>query len=251
MRAFQNGLRNKKPSPDNGDEQTQSAVDVCVDVAAENSTSEPHTSPDVDWDRHPIWVVRDRDELGDCLSLTSLPPSPKANQNSPRKSLSPDLVMSKEAASRRAEEDSREIGSVEDSGGLLELRKSNSVVARVSMFAQLEEDMKKAAKEAKATKLPKGTSNRYAARREHVSQSFTRFATQPVTVDEVQEAVRSAINRDVSTTVTGTLSKLLVVYECLLWPSLLTTWRALHFIWRLCHKILSPVHSSNTELQNK
>ncbi|XP_033608263.1 uncharacterized protein LOC111866670 isoform X5 [Cryptotermes secundus] len=202
VRAFQNGLRNKKPSPDNGDEQTQSAVDVCVDVAADNSTSEPHTSPDVDRDRHPIWVVRDRDECGDCVSITSLPPSPKANQNSPRKSLSPDLIMSKEAASRRAEQDARETGRVEDSDGLLELRKSNSVVARVSMFAQLEEDMKKAAKEAKATKLPKGTSNRYAARREHVSQSFTRFATQPVTVDEVQEAVRSAISRDVSTTVT-------------------------------------------------
>jgi hypothetical protein len=102
--------------------------------------------------------------------------------------------------------------------------------------------MKKAAKEAKATKLPKGTSNRCAARREHVSQSFTRFATQPVTVGEVQEAVRCAISRDVSTTVTGTLSKLLVAYECLLWPN----WRVLHFIWRLCHKVQIPIHSSRT-----
>jgi hypothetical protein len=117
--------------------------------------------------------------------------------------------MSKDPAGR-GDDDSRETGRVEDPDGLLELRKSNSVVARVSMFAQLEEDMKKAAKEAKATKLPKGTSNRSAARREHVSQAFTRFATQPVTVGEVQEAVRCAVSRDVSSTVTGTLSKVLV-----------------------------------------
>lgn len=223
---------------------------MCVGVAADSPTSVPHTCPDVSRDRHQIWVVRDRDEPVDCVSFTSLPPSPKANQNSPRKSLSPDLTMSKDASSRGPEEDSRETGRVEDSGGLLELRKSNSVVARVSMFAQLEEDMKKAAKEAKATKLPKGTSNRCAARREHVSQAFTRFATQPVTVGEVQEAVRSAISRDASSTVTGTLSKLLVAYECLLWPSVLTNWRALRFIWRLCHKLQSPVHSSSTRTSN-
>jgi hypothetical protein len=180
---------------------------VSVEVPADNSATEANT------DRHPSWVVRDKDDA----VVTSLPPSPNARvrpQNSPRKSLSPDLTMSKDPAGRR-HEDSRETGRVEDSDGLLELRKSNSVVARVSMFAQLEEDMKKAATEAKATKLPKGTSNRSAARREHLSQSCTRFATQPVTVGEVQEAVRSAISRDVSSTVTGTsLSKVFFFNLC-------------------------------------
>jgi uncharacterized protein YbjT (DUF2867 family) len=129
--------------------------------------------------------------------------------------------MSKDPTSR-GEDVSKETGHVEDSDGLLQLRKSNSVVARVSMFAQLEEDMKKAAKEAKARALPKGTSNRRAARREDVPQSLSRFATQPVTVGEVQEAVRSTVGRDANSTVTGTLGKLLVAYECVLQ----TTWRA-------------------------
>jgi hypothetical protein len=101
--------------------------------------------------------------------------------------------------------DSSETGRVEDPDGLLQLRKSNSVVARVSMFAQLEEDMKKASREVKAAKLPERTSHRSAARRDRGSQLLSRFATQPVTVGEVKEAVRGA------TSVTGAFSKLLII----------------------------------------
>jgi hypothetical protein len=107
--------------------------------------------------------------------------------------------------------DSSETGRVEDPDCLLQLRKSNSVVAKVSMFAQLEEDMKKASREAKAAKLPERTSHRSAARRDRGSQPLSRFATQPVTVGEVKEAVKGATSRDVSASVTGAFSKLLVV----------------------------------------
>jgi hypothetical protein len=71
------------------------------------------------------------------------------------------------------------------------------------MFAQLEEDMKRAAKEANSRKFPK-RSNRSVARREDLAQSGNRFATQPVTMGEVQEAVRCTISRDTGSTLTGT-----------------------------------------------
>jgi hypothetical protein len=85
------------------------------------------------------------------------------------------------------------------------------------MFAQLEEDMKRAAKEAKSRNLPK-RSNRSVARREELLQSGNRFATQPVTLGEVQEAVRSASNRDADATMAGTTNTLVVVvvYDCVL-----------------------------------
>ena len=79
---------------------------------------------------------------------------------------------------------------------VLKLCRSNSVVARASLFAQLEEDMKKAAEEANSRKIPKGSNKgiaRYKARRE---ESSSRFATQPVTLGEVQEAVRTTSSSD-------------------------------------------------------
>jgi hypothetical protein len=83
------------------------------------------------------------------------------------------------------------------------------------MFAQLEEDMKRAAKEAKTGKLP-NASTRCVARREDLSQSGNRFATQPVTMGEVEEAVRSANSRDPDSTLPGMSNKLIAVRECVL-----------------------------------
>ena len=103
----------------------------------------------------------------------------------------------------------------EDVDDLFQLNKSNSVVAKVSMFAQLEEDMKRAAKEAKTRKLP-NASKRCVARREDLSQSSNRFATQPVTMGEVEEAVRSASSRDPDSTLAGMSNKLIAVWECVL-----------------------------------
>ncbi|GLH09668.1 Uncharacterized protein GBIM_14720, partial [Gryllus bimaculatus] len=65
-----------------------------------------------------------------------------------------------------------------------------SVSARASLFARLEEEMKQAAQEAKVPKKKDGSAvSRYKARREQMSNS-TRFSTQPVTQEEVQEAWR-------------------------------------------------------------
>jgi len=176
---------------------TPSSVDVSREEPEEISTRESRSAPDANRERHPPRVLHDRDSRGDCIDITSPPLSPKKDlraQNSPCKALSPDLTMSNDAGNLG------DVGSKES--GFLQLNKSNSVVARVSMFAQLEEEMKRAAKEAK-TKLPKG-SNRSVVRREESSQSGNRFATQPVTMGEVQEAVRSATSRDADPTLTGT-----------------------------------------------
>ena len=110
---------------------------------------------------------------------------------------------------------SKEAVRAEDVDSLFQLNKSNSVVAKVSMFAQLEEDMKRAANEAKSRKFPKA-SNRSMARREELSQSGNRFATQPVTMGEVEEAVKSASSRDLDCTLAGMSNKLVAVWECVL-----------------------------------
>jgi hypothetical protein len=125
--------------------------------------------------------------------------------------------MNNSEAGCHGDDGPKETGCAEDPDCLHHLSKSNSVVARVSMFAQLEEDMKRAAKESKSRKLPQ-RSNRSVARREELPQSGNRFATQPVTMGEVQEAVRSAISRDTDSTLTGTSNKFIVVvaYECVL-----------------------------------
>jgi len=121
--------------------------------------------------------------------------------------------MSNDSVIRR-DDGSKEAVRAEDDS-LFQLNKSNSVVAKVSMFAQLEEDMKRAAKEAKTRKFP-NASNRCVARREDVSQSGNRFATQPVTMGEVEEAVRSASSRDPDSTLAGMSNKLVEVLECVL-----------------------------------
>nr|CAD7398069.1 unnamed protein product [Timema poppensis] len=68
------------------------------------------------------------------------------------------------------------------------LSRSNSVVAKASLFNQLEEQMKLSAEEAKSRRLPTRRAARYRDRKEEGN----RFATQPVTSDEVQEAVRQS-----------------------------------------------------------
>nr|CAD7438072.1 unnamed protein product [Timema bartmani] len=68
------------------------------------------------------------------------------------------------------------------------LSRSNSVVAKASLFNQLEEQMKLSAEEAKSRRLP----TRRAARFRDRKEEGNRFATQPVTSDEVQEAVRQS-----------------------------------------------------------
>lgn len=184
---------------------TPSAVDVSAGTPAEVSTRESLSASEVKRERHSLGFACGRDDTGDCVSFASLPPSPKTDlrdQNSPRKSLSPDSIMNNETRCHGGG-GSKETACVEDSDCLLQLTKSNSVVARVSMFAQLEEDMKRAAKEANSRKFPK-RSNRSVARREDLAQSGNRFATQPVTMGEVQEAVRSTISRDTGSTLTGT-----------------------------------------------
>jgi hypothetical protein len=122
--------------------------------------------------------------------------------------------MSNDTGSRR-DDGSKETVRAEDFDSLFQLNRSNSVVAKVSMFAQLEEDMKRAAKEAKTRKFPKASS-RSLARREDLSQWGNRFATQPVTMGEVEEAVRSASSRDPDSTLAGMSNKLLAVWECVL-----------------------------------
>lgn len=154
---------------------------------------------------------------GDFARITSPPKSPKADRRthtSALRSSSPDATMSNDSVSRR-DDGSKEAVRAEDVDSLFQLNKSNSVVAKVSMFAQLEEDMKRAAKEAKTRKLP-SASNRCVARREDLSQSGNRFATQPVTMGEVEEAVRSASSRDLDSTLAGMSKKLIAVWECVL-----------------------------------
>lgn len=172
------------------------AVDVSTETPLEVSTLQSHSLSE---------VVHGKNDLGDCVNFTSPPRTPKMDlraHNSPRKSLSRDSTTKNDEAGCQEDDGPKETGFVEDSDCLHQLSKSNSVVARVSMFAQLEEDMKRAAKEAKSKKLSK-RSNRSAARREDLPQTGNRFATQPVTMGEVQEAVRSAINRDIDSALTG------------------------------------------------
>ena len=208
MRAFQKGVLNKKPSLDNN---------AFSEAPVETSKSESKSVPEVNRERYPIWVLHDRDDPGDRISITSPPKYPKADlrtHTSPLKSSSPDSTMSNETGSRR-DDGLHETVRAEDLDSLFKLNKSNSVVARVSMFAQLEEDMKRAAKEAKTRKFPKA-SNRSMARREDASQWGNRFATQPVTMGEVEEAVRSARSRDSDSSLAGMWDELVAVWECML-----------------------------------
>jgi len=217
------------------------------EAPVEFSRSESINVPEFRRERHPTWALHDGDDSGDRVNITSPPKSPKADLGthtsalkslspdpgdcaritSPPKSpkadprthtsaprtLSPDATMSNDSVSRRDDRSKEAVRAEDDS--LFQLNKSNSVVAKVSMFAQLEEDMKRAAKETKSRKLP-NASNRCMARREDVSQSGNRFATQPVTMGEVEEAVRSASSRDPDSTLAGMSNKLVAVWECVL-----------------------------------
>ncbi|XP_021928560.1 uncharacterized protein LOC110834074 isoform X3 [Zootermopsis nevadensis] len=202
VRAFQKDILGKKQ--DSGvaqkDPHSSIAVDVSAETPLEVSTLQSHSLSE---------VVHGKNDLGDCVNFTSPPRTPKMDlraHNSPRKSLSRDSTTKNDEAGCQEDDGPKETGFVEDSDCLHQLSKSNSVVARVSMFAQLEEDMKRAAKEAKSKKLSK-RSNRSAARREDLPQTGNRFATQPVTMGEVQEAVRCAINRDIDSALTASEGK--------------------------------------------
>ncbi|XP_069701361.1 uncharacterized protein [Periplaneta americana] len=186
VRAFQKGILDKKTSTSSSEQQRPQAAGA-ADVRADTPTREIHSAPQLGRESP------SRNEAGARLGVSPPPPA------SPRKSSpeSPTATMSHGDDGSKNGDD--------DPDGLLQLCKSNSVVARASMFAQLEEDMKKAAEEASSRKVPKGSRGvaRYKARRDDSSLGANRFATQPVTMGEVQEAVRTTASASDSSLAEG------------------------------------------------